>query len=513
MSRKLLLFISVVVILSMVLVGCAAPAAPAKPAEEAKPAEAAKPAVDPNWASQPMKDKTTVVLSVESGAEEKTFISFHDQLLKEMNIDLQVVAHPFSEQFEIQYLDLSSGAGQYDVLSYWPMYTADFYKWLIPLKDITPGGQDAVTKDLEMSDIQAGYEWVYGYKGVQYATHYDGDVKLLNYRHDLATDPKEKEAFKAKYGYDLDMDNLTWEQFLNVAEFFTRPDKNFYGAAEIAGFLGGWTWKDRLTGMGGHLFDYEEMKAFGGKGATGESNMDICIKAFENGQTTFTKFAPPEAGSFEFEDARNQIISEDRAMMMLQWPDVWKWANDPTKASKTAYCNVWVAELPGFKASDGTVKHRPEENGGRVLVINKATKQKEAAYKTIVWFSKKERTKQLVFNNDTWLDPYRKSHLDKANMGTVAKDCPDNQQGYIDVINKATADGYPALQIPGAGRYTEVYERWSKKAWAGQTTPKEACDGIAKEFDAVTDEIGRAAQVKEYQNYVDTALKPKGLYP
>jgi multiple sugar transport system substrate-binding protein len=510
MSRKFLTIFSILIVFSFVMTSCAAPAAPV-PA--AAPTAAPAQAVDPNWAAQPMKDKVTVVLSVESGAQEKTFISFHDQLLQEMNIDLQVVAHPFSEQFQIQYLDLSSGAGQYDILSYWPMYTADFYKWLVPLRDIQPGGQDAVHKDLEMDDIQSGYEWVYNYKGIQYATHYDGDVKLLNYRHDLANDPKEKEAFKAKYGYDLDVNNLTWEQYLDVARFFQRPEQDFYGAAEIAGFLGGFGWKDRMTGMGGHLFDYEQMKGLGGTGATGESNMDICIKAFQNGQDTFKTAAPPEAGSFEFEDARNQIISEDRVMFMVQWPDVWKWANDSTKGSETAYCNVWVAELPGFKAADGTVVHRPEENGGRVLVINKASKQKEAAYKTLVWFSKKERTKQLVFNNDTWLDPYRKSHLEKANMGNLAKDCPANQQNYIDVINKGTANGYPALQIPGAGRYTEVFERWGKKAWAGQTTPQEACSNIAKEFDDITNEIGRDSQIKEYQSYVDGVLKAKKLWP
>lgn len=518
MSRKLLMFVSVIVVLSMLLVSCAAPAAaptaaPAAPAEPTKAAEPAKPAVDSNWAKQPMKDKVTVVLSVESGAQEKTFQKFAPDLLKEMNIDLQVVAHPFSEQYEIQYLDLSSNAGQYDILSYWPMYTADFYKWLTPLAEIAPGGDAQVKTDLEMDDIQAGYEWVYSYKGVQYATHYDGDVKLLNYRHDLANDPKEKEAFKAKYGYDLDVPNMTWEQYLDVAEFFQRPDTDFFGAAEIAGFLAGFTFKDRLFGMGGALFDYDQMKGLGGTGATGESNMDICIKAVKNGQETFDKASPPEAHSFEFEDARNQIIVHDRVMFHVLWPDAWKWANDKTKGSATAYCNVWVSEMPGFKDASGNVTHRPNSNGGRVLVVNKASKQKEAAYKTLVWFSQKERTKQLVFNNETWLDPYRKSHLDKANMGEIAKDCPDNQQSYIDVINQSTADGYPALQIPGAGRYHEVMERWAKKAWANQSTPEETCKGIASEFDQITDEIGRDKQILEYQSYVDNVLKVKKLYP
>ena len=132
MSRKWWNVIAVVVLFSMLLMtaGCAAPAAPAPaqpaPAEATKaPEAAAQPAVDPNWAAQPMKDKCTVVLSRSVGRPEKTFQKFAPDLLKEMNIDLHVVAHPFSEQYQIQYLDLSSGAGQYDILSYWPMYTAD----------------------------------------------------------------------------------------------------------------------------------------------------------------------------------------------------------------------------------------------------------------------------------------------------------------------------------------------------------------------------------------------------
>lgn len=64
-----------------------------------------------------MDEATTVVFSVESIAQEKTLASFHYQMIDELNIDLQVVAHPFSAQYEIQYLTLSSGAGQFDILS------------------------------------------------------------------------------------------------------------------------------------------------------------------------------------------------------------------------------------------------------------------------------------------------------------------------------------------------------------------------------------------------------------
>jgi ABC-type glycerol-3-phosphate transport system substrate-binding protein len=512
---KLYKMLAVLMVLAMLLAACGATEEPPPPPTEAPAAEepaAEEPAGD--WARQPMEETCEVVLSVESGAQEKTLGSFHDQIMEELNIDLQVVAHPFSEQYEIQYLDLSSGAGQFDVLSYWPMYTADFVNWLEPLGNIAPGGEEQVAADLAYDGVLPGYKWCYIYDDKFYSAQYDGDVKLLHYRVDLMTDEEEHAAFQEEYGYDFDIMNLTWDQYLDVARHFQRPDEEFYGTSEIAGFLAGFYLKDRIWGYGGHLFSYDDMMALEGESGTGESNFDICVRAIQNGQDVFNTASPPEAHSFEFEDARNQIIVHDRVAMHTMWPDGWKWANDPALASETAVCNVAVAEMPGFDTDgDGTVDHRPNENGGRVLAINKASKAKECAYKVLVFFQDPERTTELVYNNDTWLDPWRVEHVDPAAASHLCEGCDWNCEQYTDIITKSTIDGYPALQIPGAGRYHEVLERWGKKAWANQVTAEEACTGIQEEFNAITDEIGREAQIEEHKNYVDTVLKEKGLYP
>ena len=50
------------------------------------------------------------------------------------------------------------------------------------------------------------------------------------YRSDLLADPKEKEGFKAKYGYDL-APAADWKQYHDIAEWFTRPDQRLYGTA------------------------------------------------------------------------------------------------------------------------------------------------------------------------------------------------------------------------------------------------------------------------------------------
>lgn len=473
---------------------------------EPPPDEITQPESYENWAATPMEATTTVVLSVEAGAMEKTLGSFKDEIKQELNIDLQVVAHPFTDQFQIQYLDLSSGAGQFDVLSFWPIYLGDFAPYLSPLAEVAPGGSEQVWQDLVLDDLHAAYFWTIRFKEQIYGTLYDGDVKLLNYRHDILTDPEFHAAFEAEYGYDFDVAHLTWDQYLDVGKFVNKYDSSLFGSGEIANFFSGFTWKDRFVGMGGHFFDYDTLDALPGQ------NLDICVAAMQHGLDTIELASPPDAHSYEFEDARNKIISEDKVVFVPQWPDVWKWANDPDLGSQTAVGNVSIAIMPGFER-DGQLVHRPEMNGGRILVVNKASKVQEAAYKVIAFFSDTGRATGLVGNNDTWIDPARKSQLDPALYGGFCQGAEWNCQQFVDVLDASMTAGYPGLQIPGTGRYLEVYERWSKKAFAKQVSAQEACQGIQGEFNDVTDQIGRESQIVEHKRYVDEVLKPLGLWP
>ena len=83
----------------------------------------------------------------------------------------------------------------------------------------------------------------------------DGDVFMFYYRKDKLEDPAEQEAFSAKYGKDLAVP-ATYEDYREVVEFFTRPDENFYGAAEwrVKGVAYWWFWQ-RLWSNGGTYFN------------------------------------------------------------------------------------------------------------------------------------------------------------------------------------------------------------------------------------------------------------------
>jgi multiple sugar transport system substrate-binding protein len=90
-----------------------------------------------------------------------------------------------------------------------------------------------------------------------------GMIWHINYRKDLFENAEEQAAFKEKYGYDL-APAKDWEQFIDIAEFFTRKagdtlagktlEKDFYGNAQAY---------SRVAGAITHDF-FPIMRSFGG---------------------------------------------------------------------------------------------------------------------------------------------------------------------------------------------------------------------------------------------------------
>lgn len=64
--------------------------------------------------------------------------------------------------------------------------------------------------------------------GHLWAVPVEGDAMGFSYRKDLFEDPVQKKIFKEKFGYELDVPK-TWYELKDIAQFFHRPEQNFYG--------------------------------------------------------------------------------------------------------------------------------------------------------------------------------------------------------------------------------------------------------------------------------------------
>jgi multiple sugar transport system substrate-binding protein len=71
----------------------------------------------------------------------------------------------------------------------------------------------------------------------------------LAYRRDLFESPAEQRAFKARFGRDLAVP-VTWDDFVQVAQFFTRPAQGMFGTTVLGGAQEGWDFCDFKTMVG-----------------------------------------------------------------------------------------------------------------------------------------------------------------------------------------------------------------------------------------------------------------------
>ncbi len=211
-------------------------------------------------------------------------------------------------------------------------------------------------------------------------------------RADLLNDPGEKAAFKAKYGYDL-APAKTFKQFLDIGEFFTRkagqnlagqPLKtDFYGILH-EGITGGATvvsvWENLMKNFGADLFDASGAPSFD----TPQTVAALTLWA------KMWKYSPPGQAEYSLVDVPT-VMGSGIAAQSLAYSDFVLGIDKPggsPYAGKFTYGPV--PSNPDFKG--------PRSAGGEpsALVINKASKNKQATYLFMQWMVEKDTQKKLI---------------------------------------------------------------------------------------------------------------------
>jgi multiple sugar transport system substrate-binding protein len=343
----------------------------------------------------------------------------------------------------------------------------------------------------------------------------DGDVHTYTYRIDLFDDPKEKEAFKAKYGYDLAVPQ-TWKQYLDIAEFFQRPEKGLWGTAEAFRRGGQQFWfffshaaayTNHPDNPGSMFFDPDTMNA--------QINNAGWVRGLEE-YIRASKLAPPNALNFSFGEV-NAAVAGGQAAESIGWGDTGVIAADP-KQSKIAG-KVGSAILPG---SDEIWNHKTKKwdkfpqvvfspfmaFGGWQIGVASSTKNKEAAWSFIQTLSGPDVSGQAVVTGGTGVNPYRLSHVQNKSLWSKifsdreAKEYLGAQQASLDAKNVALD-----MRLPGYFSYTEVLEIELSKALAGQATPQQALDTVATQWNKLTEEFGRDKQLAVYRDSMGLPAK------
>lgn len=132
----------------------------------------------------------------------------------------------------------------------------------------------------------------------------------LVYRKDLLDDPKEKAAFKEKYGYELQVPK-TMEQMANVTTFFTRPKEDFYGlvAGGARGVCCGQEFMTYLKCFNARIFDEK------GNVTLNSPESLAALKFFVR---IFDEWAPPGAAAYWW-DGRETAYRMGKVLMQITW--------------------------------------------------------------------------------------------------------------------------------------------------------------------------------------------------
>lgn len=509
MKREVSLFISLVVLVTMLLTACAPAATPtpqAKPPEEQQGgawslAEAAKP-----WKGETLRLIGEALPPLEALEELKP--QFEE--ITGTKVIIEGLGH--EEAVEKVTLDFAGQTGVYDVVLQPNRALGKLVEngWLRPIDEFynNPALRDPNFSYEGMMLSQEWFRETNMYKDKVYGLPFHFISMYLWYRYDWFDHPDEQAAFKAKYGYDLPSPPITWEEYMDVAEFFTRKSGEKLAGETLTYDVYGHTW-----GGARHVtawYDFlNVIYSYGGRDIKlpnnrGDSYGPVTVNSPENLEALklimeSLKYAPPGVLSSTW-DEKQAAQQSGLVAMAIQWDDAAFAVEDPEQskaAGKVAYSGVPIK------------KEKMTQIEGWDYLIPKSSKKPELAWLFVQWAMGKDiQIAQMKLGGQsavvtTYEDPevvaipyVPTSVYLKTGGKTVLKvrKVGDPTGGgvperYLNATNPLTGDTSVNIvakpTFPEEERVTEAIILWVNRALTGEVTPEKALEELDKELKSI----------------------------
>ena len=307
-----------------------------------------------------------------------------------------------------------------------------------------------------------------GGSGKYWSIPAEGDAVGWAYRKDWFEDPKEMEAFKAKYGYDL-APPKTFKELTDIAEFFNRPDQNRYGIAIYTQNQ----YDGLAMGVENALFSYgAELGDYGTYKVDGIVNSDKAVAALENYRKLFGFTPPGWTNAFFVEN--NQAITEGLAAMSMNY-----FAFLPSLLNESTNPH---AKNTGFFANPaGPGGDQYAALGGQGISVVSYSNNKEEAMKFLKWFIQDDTQKK-------WAD--LGGHT--CNKAVLESEAFQNATPY----NKAFYETmFKVKDFWAVPEYAELLQQLNQRVYPyvvnGQGSAKEVLDALAADWEGTFKKYGR----------------------
>lgn len=467
--------------------------------------------VAPATAQSPFAGQTIVVVTQSGSAIGGPAIDLGRVWGEANGATVEVQQFAFSDLFPRIITALQTGTQEFDVL----IYASDW------MGDIAGGGYvlpvpDSVKEAVEWEDMIPLYrERIADWGGTTYAVPFDGDSHMMYYRKDLvAPDSPYAAEFESTYGYPLD-EPQTWAQYRDIAEFFHNREVETAGVtAPIAGTIEAqrrqaqsfWFLMTRSSGYakvpGDPYFFFDE-------NMTPLVNTPGWVQGLQD-WIDISPFGAPDMINADVTNVRS-VFPAGQSVFGLDWGDVGPITVDPNASV--------VGGITGFGPHPGGDRYwdratgewvTPESGvnrapfiayGGWVISVAADSDVADAAWDYISFLANKENAGILAVTGGTGVNPLRTSQFENLDLWLGAGFDEASALDYLDAINESISDPNAVvdLRIPGAFEYFAALDTGISRALAGELSAQEALDGVAQEWDAITERLGRESQLALYK--------------
>ncbi|KQZ02906.1 extracellular solute-binding protein [Microbacterium sp. MEC084] len=285
-----------------------------------------------------------------------------------------------------------------------------------------------------------------------YGLPIQANAAVMAYRKDLFEAPDQKAAFQAEYGRELTVPT-TWDEYAEVAEFFTQPENNLYGTTVMAG-VGDWATDDFKT----------LLASFGGDGHLVADDLSLAFDSPEGVEALTYYRGLVESG----------VVPPGSTS--ASWDETATSFNNGMTAMTINYHSLELAEAVGGEIGYAPVPRAESEGphfGTWMLSVNRNSEHKDWAYQAAAWLTSSEQ--QLAMTEHE-LHPSRTSVYE-----TVAAGGGDNAEFY-ETLGQSLAVGVGRARLTNYMEVSHAVAVSVNRAASGDATPEAA---IAEAADAV----------------------------
>lgn len=444
-----------------------------------------------------------------------------------------IVEIPFAELREKIFTDLQTGTGTYDVIINCSNYYGDYIynDWIIPIDQYF---DDPRMPKWDRDSIAPAVANLMKWGDRWYGTNNDHDAQVLYYRKDIIESPKWQAEFEKEKGRPMPVAMDTWEDVLEIAQFFHGKDWNEDGDPDngIALHL-------KVGGQGFFHFmaisapyvvipypgdpptkvtKYHNVYWFDPETMEPLINSPGHVRALEM-VLALSKAGSPAMWGWSLGEAWADFLSGN-AVMTFSWGDVGSLSQDPTQS--VIQGKLGARGIPGTKHPYDREKGQfldletPNFVGNQVgcswhPVISKYAKDPDLAYYFMAWQATPEINHWNVAYGWTgidpgttydWFPPYGTAKIeDYVAGGYNAEDAKEFIGAYQDnFYNYPIFQNY--MRIPGTPEMHEVWDVHLSEAVTGQLSPQEALNRTYQDWVRIIADYGKEDLLRLYQESI-----------